>query len=425
MELALPPAHRLARDNYAPRAATFALIFLTLGVLSIERSRFNTLECFLAVLTFLVYPHLAYLHTRIAIYSKRAEMNNLYVDCILLGAWTAQIHFALWPSVCMLTAVSLNSAGHGHISRLFRSLAAFGAAAAAWGAVIGYDFKPDTGPLVTAVCIFGIQAYVAWVGALVFIQNKNLVHTRNTLLTSEKQFRFIAENVGDMVALLDTQGRIFYASSSYQKHFVPDTVRPGANWLLLVHPDDREEAKSFLNAIAASAPGKRVSLRLVSATGSWRFVDCMGNPVRDDTGEQQMVVLVSHEVAAFLDLVSDDNVAAKRELVSKEQQLIYDLQDRLSALDKRQDSAPAPQFKSVEDIHKYIEALAARKSEDGRRTTIWRFLERITLAVTLAGSSFNYYLLSVLDTIYSLPQNNFYAVRATVKTSQIIIFYLA
>jgi hypothetical protein len=135
--------------------------------------------------------------------------------------------------------------------------------------------------------------------------------------------------------------------------------------------------------------------------------------------------LVSHEVATFLHPLSDDIDSAKRNFISREKQLISDLQGRLSALGQRQESVPAPQFKSVEDIHKYIELLAARKAEDGRRTTIWRFLERTTLAVTLAGSVFNYYLLSVLDAIHSLPQNNINAVRATVKMSQMIFFYLA
>jgi len=429
VELALPPAHRLARLNYAPRTAAFAFSFLTFGILWIERGRFNAWEVFSAVLTFLVYPHLAYLHTRIAVDSKRAELNNLYADSLLLGVWMAQIHFALWPSVGLLTAVSLNSAGHGYVGRLFRSLAVFGAGAGAWAAVIGYDFKPETGPVVTAACIFGILAYASWVGARVFIQNKNLVRARDALQTSEDQFRFIAENVTDLVSVLDTQGRFLYASSSYTKHFEPDAVGAGANWLLLVHPEDREQAKSFLNAVAASTSSMRMQLRLVSAKGSWRFVECQGNPVREKTGKPKMTVLVSHDLSAFLDTESDNRVsarlvtAAKREFVSVEKQLVIDLQDRLfgHGPNKHPQSGPPQQFKSVEDIHRYIEALAARKPEDDRRSRIWRSLQRMTLMVTLAGSFLNYYLLSVLDTIYSLPQSHFVVVRTTVKTSQIFI----
>jgi len=431
MKLALPPACRLARHNYAPRTAAFAFCFLTFGILWIERGRFNAWEFFSAVLTLLLYPHLAYLHTRIVVDSKRAELTNLYADSLLLGAWTAQVHFALWPSVGLLIAVCLNSAGHGFVSRLLRSLAVFGTGAGAWGAVIGYDFKPDTRPVVTATCIFGILAYVSWVGSLVYLQNRNLVRTRDTLLTSEEQFRFIAENVSDMVSMLDAQGRFLYASSSYAKHFERDAVRSGADWLLLVHPEDREQARSFLNAIAASAPGstEHMQLRLVSAKGSWRFVECQGNPVRDKTGKVETIVLVSHDLSAFLDTESLDRIAAKlvsaanRDFVSEEKQLVIGLQERLigPGSNRHPESAPPPQFRSVEDIREYIEALAARKSADDSKARIWRSVERITLMLTLAGSFFNYYLLSVLDAIYSLPQSHFVSVRATVKTSQMVV----
>ena len=139
--------------------------------------------------------------------------------------------------------------------------------------------------------------------------------------------------------------------------------------------------------------------------------------------------MVSHDLAALLDPESDDRIAAKPvtaanpEFLSAEKQLVIDFQDRLlgPGTDKRPRPGPPPQFKSVEDIHRYIEALAARKPEDDRRTAIWRSLERITLMVALAGSFLNYYLLSVIETINSLPQSNFVVVRATLKTSQMII----
>ena len=70
-----------------------------------------------------------------------------------------------------------------------------------------------------------------------------------------------------------------------------------------MHPDDREQAKSFLNAIAASGLSKRTQLRLVSAKGSWRFVECQGNPVRDESGKTKMIVLVSHDRSEFLESV--------------------------------------------------------------------------------------------------------------------------
>ena len=361
MHLALKPPHLIARYNYAPRMVSFAFSFLTFCILWIDRGRFSAWEFFSGILTLLVYPHLAYLHARLAVDSKRAELNNLYADSLVLGAWTAQIHFALWPTVALLTAVSLNSTSYGFLGRLFRSLAVFGASAAAWGAVIGYDFKPDTGPLVTTACIFGMLAYVSWVGAIVFVQNSNLLRTRKADRTGEEQFRFIAENVGDMVSVLDTQGRFVYASSSYAKHFEPDAFGSGADWLLLVHPEDRDQAKSFLNSIVTSLSRKRAGLRLASARGPLRKVEFQGNPVRDDAGKVKMIVLVSHDLEAFSDSKADDRLEARRdafadgqsfweEKLVTEKQVLAELLAQVMALNKKAAAGPPPKLDSVEGV---------------------------------------------------------------------------
>ena len=427
MKLALPPAHRLARINYPPRTFAFAFTFLVFAVLWAERG-FEVWELFFAALSFLVYPHLAYFHACIAPDSKRAELNNLYADSILVGIWAAQVHFALWPTAAVLAAVSLNSAANGGLKRLFRGVACFAAAAAAWGAAMGVAFKPDTGPVVTGLSVFGILSYLSWIGVIVFAQNKNLLRARNAQRSSEAQFRFIAENVGDLVSVVDTGGRFLYASASHEKHFDPDSVGSGADWLLLVHPDDREQAKSFLNTIAVSGTGKRTQLRMVSAKGSWRLVECQGNPVRDNTSKPKMIVLVTRDLTAFVDPESDDRIsekllaAADRKYVLEEKRVVTELLDRLLGLDRKAGMGP-PKLQSIEDVHRYVEALSARRAEDDRRVEIWRILERATLMLALAGSFLNYYLLTVLDTINSLPQGNFMVVRATVKTSQIIVFF--
>jgi hypothetical protein len=77
--LALRPAQRLAQVNYAPRVFAFAFSLLVLQALMIERG-LSAWLLFFGVLQFLVYPHLAYLHARIAADSRRAELRNLIAD---------------------------------------------------------------------------------------------------------------------------------------------------------------------------------------------------------------------------------------------------------------------------------------------------------------------------------------------------------
>jgi PAS domain S-box-containing protein len=296
MQMLFPPAHRLARINYPPRALFFAYAFLVVLALFAE-GRFGGLALLLAVPTFLIYPHVAYLHARIAVNSKQAEFNNLVADSVLMGIWMAEAHFAVWPTCGALLAISLNNSICG-VKRFFWGMQWFLAAAALWGAVLEYRFDPDTGALVTALCFFGIVAYVTSLGFVIYFQNRNLVGTRDVLFRSEEQFRFIAEHAGDLVSVVDSHGRIRYASESHRKLFEPHTFGEGQDWLALIHPSDQARAKAFLGRLLESLRGDRIQLRVTAAGGASRIVECQGNPVKSNDGYMQLIVLVCHDLTA-------------------------------------------------------------------------------------------------------------------------------
>src|SRR5581483_5704661 len=150
--------------------------------------------------------------------------------------------------------------------RLFgRGLVGFAAGAAALGALEGFRWNPDTGPLVSALAVVGILGYVTALGDVFHVQNKNLVHTRDSLRSSEAQFRFIAEHAGDLVAVIGADGILQYASPSYAEHYDPERSAPGRDWLELVHPDDRGKAGRFLAYLRASMKQDRAELRMAMA----------------------------------------------------------------------------------------------------------------------------------------------------------------
>jgi len=294
MKFSLPAAHRLARINYAPRVASFALTFLVLGALFAERG-YTAWELALAALSFLVYPHLAYLHARLALKSKQAEFNNLYADSIVMGVWVVQIDFALWPSVMLLSAIILNNAANGGIRRLLWGSLCFAAAAAVWAAGTGYGFHPDTGTAVTALSVLGIVIYVSWVGTILFVQNKVLIRMSHHLQDFERQFRFVAESSGEMVSMLDKQGRFLYASSLHARHFDSSVVDSGSSWLDLVHPDDQERARAFLGRLASTQKRQSAQLRMVPSKGAARVVECHGSPATDPRGTMSGIVMVMQQ----------------------------------------------------------------------------------------------------------------------------------
>jgi len=310
MEILLPVAHRIARVNYVSRTASFAYSFLIVCALMAERG-VNLGTAALAVLTLLAYPHLAYLHARIAVDSKRAEFRNLAADSVLMGMWMAQMHFALWPSCGALLAISLNNAVCGGVRRLLMGLLWYAAGASVWSALGGHQLQAATGTLVTALCYVGIVAYVVALGLFLHDQNSHLLRTRSVLRSSEAQFRFIAEHAGDLVVVLDSKGRFRYASPSHQSYFAAKAYADGKDWTELVHPHDRERAKNFLAVLRGSRQSERTKLCLVPSRGDLIIAECDGNPVHDETGELQMIVVVARNLSAHVRAEVDLRLAAR------------------------------------------------------------------------------------------------------------------
>lgn len=295
MLLQLPPAHRLARINYPTRSGSFAFSFLVVVAVLAERG-FSAGTLILGVVTLLIYPQLAYLHACFARESKRAEFRNLVADSVLMGLWAAQLHFALWPVCGALVGISMNNAVCGGIGRFLSGLLCFAAAALLWAVVLGVPVEPSTGPFVTGLSFVGIVSYVGWLAVLFYGQNSRLVRTRNVLRSSEEQFRFIAEHAGDLVSVLTPEHRFRYASPSHKKYFEPAKFAEGEEWLKLVHPGDRGRALAFLDLLSVSPHAERAQLRMLSAWSPPYLVECEGNPVRDESGNLQMIVLLCRDL---------------------------------------------------------------------------------------------------------------------------------
>jgi len=373
MALALAPAHRLARINYAPRALAFAYTFLVLEALMVERGASGWVLA-LGALQFLVYPHLAYLHARLVLDSKRAELINLAFDAFALGIWTAQAGFALWWSAGLLAAISLNSAANGGLRYLATAWAVFAAGAVLWGAARGFVFEPATGPLVTGLCIAGLIVYVSWIGTIMRAQNRTLMRTRGALHTSEDQFRFIAEHAGDLVAVLDSRGRIRYTSASHLDHFDAAPLAAGQDWVQLVHPDDRERARNFLQYLVMSRSTERMSLRLMPVHGPSLVVDCEGNPTADDSDGTGMIILVMRDITARVRTEMDLRLAAHAFDRVSDGVLISDGSGRIEYVNGAYCALTGHEAREL--VGRMTDEMRSGLKEDGLYQDIWRSVQR-------------------------------------------------
>ncbi len=286
---------RLIRTVYIARATAFAYCFVALGLLSWDRGAGPAGWIFLA-LTCLAYPHVAYRVARAARDPIRAEHINLLLDAALLGAWAAQFGFPTWLSYALLSAVTLNNLVNRGLPGLLPSLALFALGAGLWGAVRGFEYQPQTSPLVTALSLFGTIAYTWLVGLIVQRQTRRIVLAREKLRMSEEAYRLITENAGDLIAMIDAEGRWRYVSPSHARILPAADLLPGTDAFRRVHADDDAHARAALRRMIETGEAGEFSMRFVCTDGAVRVFDCSGHAVRDDAGTYSRVVLVSRDV---------------------------------------------------------------------------------------------------------------------------------
>lgn len=294
-ERAKRPPSRFVRTVYMARAWSFAFTFVTIGILCWERNAGSATWVFLA-LTFLFYPHLAYLKARSAPNPRQAEYFNLLFDSLMFGVWAAQLGYPVWITYPLLSGAVLNNIVNRGLKGLLPSVGLFALGAVVWGAVRGFEFLPQAGPVVSALGFVGSLAYACAVGAIVHRQTRRVWLTREELRMSEERYRLITENAGDLIAMVDAEGRWRYASPSYVRLLPQADVLLGTDAFRRVHPDDAGRARTELRKMLETGADRQFELRLIAADGSERALECSGHPVRDASGQWSRAVLVSRDV---------------------------------------------------------------------------------------------------------------------------------
>ena len=109
-----------------------------------------------------------------------------------------------------------------------------------------------------------------------------------SLRASENNYRLIAENMQDLIAVLDTKGIVQYASPSVEKvlGFSPNEYE-GKLGFDLVHPDDVHHLqKQYAHMVSSKTPCY-VEFRYKHANGNWVNIEACGTPVLDEQGGSQ------------------------------------------------------------------------------------------------------------------------------------------
>lgn len=115
------------------------------------------------------------------------------------------------------------------------------------------------------------------------------------LRKSEEQFRLISENVADMIAVLDLDGRRLYVSPSYKAVF-GELPQIGSDSFESIHPEDREKDRLVFQETIRTGAGYKAEYRLMLNNGTVRFIEAHGSVIRNAKGEISQVVVVSRDI---------------------------------------------------------------------------------------------------------------------------------
>lgn len=133
------------------------------------------------------------------------------------------------------------------------------------------------------------------------------------LRKSEEQFRLIMENVADMIAVLDLEGRRLYNNPAYKPILGDPKLLRGTDSFQEIHPDDREKIKRIFKETVQTGIGQRTEYRFVAKNGGIHFIESQGSVIRDEKGNVSQVVVVSRDVTAKKALEDELRQAQKLE----------------------------------------------------------------------------------------------------------------
>jgi PAS domain S-box-containing protein len=116
------------------------------------------------------------------------------------------------------------------------------------------------------------------------------------LRQSEEFFRLISENVTDLIAVVDRDGRRLYNNPAYQHSLGPASKLAGTDSFHEIHPEDRARIEAVFRETLRSGQGQRTEYRMLLRDGEVRFIESLGNVVRNEQGQPDKIVVVSRDI---------------------------------------------------------------------------------------------------------------------------------
>ncbi len=116
------------------------------------------------------------------------------------------------------------------------------------------------------------------------------------LRRSEEQFRLISENVADLIAVIDLEGKRLYRSPSYNDICGESGELQYHDWLNEIHPEDRKQVQSIYEDTIRTGKVHKSEYRFLLKNGNIHFIESRMSVIKNGQVKPSRVVIVSRDI---------------------------------------------------------------------------------------------------------------------------------
>lgn len=152
----------------------------------------------------------------------------------------------------------------------------------------------------------------------VYIVKTDYTHIENaeqSLIESERKFRFISENITDFISIIDNDGKFLYASPSAEKvlGYTPEELI-GEGSIYVIHPEDVPKfIEDVLEKAVFEKKEAQLRYRILSKKGEYYWVETYFKPIIDARNETTSIICSTRDVTEREQLMKDLELALEKE----------------------------------------------------------------------------------------------------------------
>src|SRR5712672_540163 len=145
--------------------------------------------------------------------------------------------------------------------------------------------------------MWGLVGIVLLFDLYTVYQQLQLHRTRRRLFEREELFQLIGENVADMIAVVDVEGKRLYNSPSYHKVLgYTDEELKSSSSFDQIHRDDHNRVREAAAEAQRTGVGKPLEYRIRHKDGTWLVLESNASVIRSRAGEPERLVIVNRDI---------------------------------------------------------------------------------------------------------------------------------